>query len=463
MAISIRIVGGDPAPPRVFDGPIVRVGREHDNDLVLSGPDAGTVSRHHAELRSADGRWRLVDLRSTHGTYVRGQRVTEVLLQDGDEIQLAPGGPRLLVSVAAAGGSTRSLPGDTAGAAPGPSESELLPLRMGSAPIAARGYLVPGLLTAGTVSAVLWAFSSDDLKLALSIMFFFFTAASTYVLYLMCGKPKSPWVLVAAALLVGLLVQGAHHVVMAPIKAVVLPYIAKPVPGPRPGTVRLEAPDHVPGRFVYHFFMAALPEELEKILPALLGLYLARRVRIRGSKSALEADARVLEPLDGILLGVAGAAGFNFVEAISYAQEPLARLAALKQQAGPLLAKLAQEVGIQNAAAALLQVGFNGGIQVLFQVFLRGVGDVFGHQAYSGILGYYVGLAALRHQHMPSLIARGLLTAILLHALWNATAGVGGSVVLPAVAFAFLVTSIIKARALSPARAENFATVIARR
>jgi RsiW-degrading membrane proteinase PrsW (M82 family) len=250
---------------------------------------------------------------------------------------------------------------------------------------------------------------------------------------------------------------------MAPIKAVVLPYIAKPVPGPRPGTVRLEAPDHVPGRFVYHFFMAALPEELEKILPALLGLYLARRVRIRGSKSALEADARVLEPLDGILLGVAGAAGFNFVEAISYAQEPLARLAALKQQAGPLLAKLAQEVGVQNAAAALLQVGFNGGIQVLFQVFLRGVGDVFGHQAYSGIFGYYVGLAALRHQHMPSLIARGLLTAILLHALWNATAGVGGSVVLPAVAFAFLVTSIIKARALSPARAENFATVIARR
>jgi RsiW-degrading membrane proteinase PrsW (M82 family) len=58
---------------------------------------------------------------------------------------------------------------------------------------------------------------------------------------------------------------------------------------------------------------------------------------------------------------------------------------------------------------------------------------------------------------------RGLLTAILLHAAWNATAGVGGSVVLPAVSFAFLVTCIIKARALSPARAQNFATVIASR
>jgi RsiW-degrading membrane proteinase PrsW (M82 family) len=55
------------------------------------------------------------------------------------------------------------------------------------------------------------------------------------------------------------------------------------------------------------------------------------------------------------------------------------------------------------------------------------------------------------------------LTAILLHAAWNATAGVGGSVVLPAISFAFLVTCIIKARALSPARAQNFATVIVSR
>jgi RsiW-degrading membrane proteinase PrsW (M82 family) len=318
---------------------------------------------------------------------------------------------------------------------------------MGSAPIAARGYLVPGLVTAGTLSAVLWAFSSGDLKLGLSIIFFFFTAASTYVLYLLCGKPKSPWALVAAALAVGLLVQGAHHVVTAPIRAVVLPYIGKTVPGPKPGTVRIEEPDHVPGRFVYHLFMAALPEEAEKILPALVGLYLAGRVRRRETASPLESEARVLEPLDGILLGVAGAAGFNFVEALGYAQEPLARLAALKQQAAPILAKLAQEVGLQNAAAALLQIGFNGGIEVLFQVFLRGVGDVFGHQAYSGIFGYYVGLAALRRQHMGTLIARGMLTAILL----------------PAVSFAFLVTCIIKARALSPTRATNFATVIAGR
>jgi RsiW-degrading membrane proteinase PrsW (M82 family) len=466
MAITVRVVGnGDPVPPQVFEGPVVRVGREKGNDLVLTGPGTGTVSRHHVELRWADGQWRVVDGGSTHGTYLRGQRVTDAVLRNGDEIQLASDGPRLVVSLTtpAVAGQTSAGTSAGTGVSRGPSESELLPLRMGSAPVAARGYLVPGLLTAGSLSAVLWAFSSNDLKMALTVMFFFFTAASIYVLYMLCGKPKSPWVLVAAALAVGLLVQGAHHVVVAPIRAVVLPYIGKEVPGPRPGTVRIEAPDHVPGRFVYHLFLAALPEELEKILPALFGLYLAARVRRRGSSSPLESDARVVEPLDGILLGVAGAAGFNFVESLSYAQQPLAKLAELKQQAAPLLAKLAQEVGLQNAAATLLHVGFNTGTEVLLQVFLRGVGDVFGHQAYSGIFGYYVGLAAMRPQHARSLFVRGLLTAILLHAAWNATAGVGGSVVLPAISFAFLVTCIIKARALSPARAQNFATVIVSR
>ena len=465
MAITVRVVqGAESGPPSVFPGPVVRVGREQGNDVVLTGPNTGTVSRHHAELRWSNGEWRIVDLGSTHGTYLRGQRITDAVLRDGDEIRVAPDGPRLLVSLSV-GAAAVPPPGatGTTGVRQDPSASELLPIKMGSAPIAARGYLVPGLVTAATLSAVLWSFSSGDLKLTLSIMFLFFTGASTYVLYLLCGKPKSPWALVAAALLVGLLVQGGHQVVVAPIKAVVLPYIAKQVPGSQPGTVRLVAPDHVPGLFAYHVFMAALPEELEKILPALIGLYLARRVRARGTTSPLEQEARVLEPLDGILLGIAGAAGFNFVEALSYAEQPLATLAALKQQAGPLFVKLAQEVGPQNAAASLLQIGFNKGTEVLFQVFLRGVGAVFGHQAYSGIFGYYVGLAALRPQHTRSLIIRGFLTAILLHALWNATADVGGSVVLPAVAFAFLVASILKARALSPARAENFATVIERR
>src|SRR5713101_2652269 len=213
MAITVRVVqGAEPGPPRIFSGPVVRVGREQDNDVVLSGPNAGTVSRHHAELRFSSGEWRVVDVSSTHGTYLRGQRVTDAVLREGDEIRVGPDGQRLLVSLSAASadvapsGATRTTGGatGTTGARQDPSESELLPIKMGSAPIAARGYLVPGLVTAGALSAVLYSFSSGDLKLTLSIMFLFFVGASTYVLYLLCGKPKSLWALVGAALLVGL-------------------------------------------------------------------------------------------------------------------------------------------------------------------------------------------------------------------------------------------------------------------
>jgi adenylate cyclase len=77
------------------------VGRESDRwDLgpnAVIGRDPGStvrvsdflVSRSHAEVRrGSDGRYRLVDLNSTHGTYVAGRKVAEHLLQPGDEIQV---------------------------------------------------------------------------------------------------------------------------------------------------------------------------------------------------------------------------------------------------------------------------------------------------------------------------------------------------------------------------------------
>ncbi|MGL5511343.1 MAG: PrsW family glutamic-type intramembrane protease, partial [Microcoleaceae cyanobacterium] len=54
----------------------------------------------------------------------------------------------------------------------------------------------------------------------------------------------------------------------------------------------------------------------------------------------------------------------------------------------------------------------------------------------------------------------GYLTASLLHALWN-TAGLFSVFLLALVgviSYAFLVAAILKARAISPTREENFAT-----
>src|SRR5213593_1591690 len=61
--------------------PIVNMGRADYNDLVLPDP---SVSTAHAKLQLRGGVWLFVDLDSTNGTFVDGERVK-------DEAPLAPG------------------------------------------------------------------------------------------------------------------------------------------------------------------------------------------------------------------------------------------------------------------------------------------------------------------------------------------------------------------------------------
>src|SRR5439155_15763129 len=62
------------------------VGRDPGSAVPLVDP---LVSRKHAVIRrQADGKFLLLDLGSTHGTYLGGKRVSGVLLSDGDEIRL---------------------------------------------------------------------------------------------------------------------------------------------------------------------------------------------------------------------------------------------------------------------------------------------------------------------------------------------------------------------------------------
>ena len=66
-------------------GDVVTAGREPDSDLFL---DDVTVSRQHAELRRITGGWLLRDVGSLNGTYVNRQRIEEVALAPGDEVQI---------------------------------------------------------------------------------------------------------------------------------------------------------------------------------------------------------------------------------------------------------------------------------------------------------------------------------------------------------------------------------------
>lgn len=68
-----------------FDGTSLTVGRAADNDLVL--PD-GRVSRHHARLSGRRGTLVYSDLGSTNGSRVNGVAVSELVLGEGDRIEI---------------------------------------------------------------------------------------------------------------------------------------------------------------------------------------------------------------------------------------------------------------------------------------------------------------------------------------------------------------------------------------
>lgn len=67
------------------DGSILTIGRGSDNAVVLQ--DA-RVSRHHARLQARRGALVFRDLGSTNGSRVNGVRVAEVVLGEGDRIEL---------------------------------------------------------------------------------------------------------------------------------------------------------------------------------------------------------------------------------------------------------------------------------------------------------------------------------------------------------------------------------------
>jgi pSer/pThr/pTyr-binding forkhead associated (FHA) protein len=61
------------------------IGRHPDSDIFL---DDITVSRRHAEIRRTGMGFSLHDVGSLNGTYVNRERVEEVDLRSGDEVQI---------------------------------------------------------------------------------------------------------------------------------------------------------------------------------------------------------------------------------------------------------------------------------------------------------------------------------------------------------------------------------------
>jgi len=84
-ALLIVVRGPSSGSRYLLDTEAVTAGRHPDSDIFL---DDVTVSRRHAEFRRLAEGFAVRDVGSLNGTYVNKDRIDDVLLSDGDEVQI---------------------------------------------------------------------------------------------------------------------------------------------------------------------------------------------------------------------------------------------------------------------------------------------------------------------------------------------------------------------------------------
>lgn len=83
---SIHIIQGFDQGERLeISSKIVRIGRDSNNDLQLHDSE---VSRFHTELQPEGDGFKVVDLGSSNGTFLNGERINSAALSSGDRVQL---------------------------------------------------------------------------------------------------------------------------------------------------------------------------------------------------------------------------------------------------------------------------------------------------------------------------------------------------------------------------------------
>ncbi|WP_448513824.1 PrsW family glutamic-type intramembrane protease [Parathermosynechococcus lividus] len=379
--------------------------------IVLDSQLYTSVSRHHAQFNCATPapnripQWSIVDLGSVNGTYVNQQRIEqETLLKAGDRIQLGRQGPEFVLEYLPLTDVVSTTPDQQL------TLTQLLPIFAIHPDWVRKAYLVPGIVT---VIAVILLFATAGNPNAFKVILaLYLGSAAYYFIYQLCGKRKPWWVLLASLTLEILILQS-------PILPAMIYVFRTVLPG------QLRPPD--PSFWVllgHNFIGAGLMEELLKAMPIAVAYGLGRWL-----PSPWQQKIGVWEPLDGILLGAASGLGFTWMETLGHYVPGIAG-----------------------------QFGDLAGLQVLIP---RVLGSLTGHMAYTGYLGYCIGLSVLRPRYALLIVIVGLGLSAFLHALWNASAasfGPMGLAMVGILAYLFLTAAILKARQLSPTRSQNFAT-----
>jgi RsiW-degrading membrane proteinase PrsW (M82 family) len=413
------------------------IGRDPRCQIVLDSRLYGAVSRQHARITPAStslSGWQICDLDSANGTFVNGQRLQGCRhLKSGDQILLSQTGPQFVFELRPNPTTVSVQPLPTAPEPPALAQrpdgsaspvtdpvtlSQLFPILSTGRDLTRKAYLVPGVVT---VSFVVLMFVSIGKPAFFNFLLSAYIAGiAYYCVYQLCGKRKPWWVLVGAGLVTVL-------VLISPVLNLFLLVFRGILPGNIPNN---NAAGFIP-TLVQMFFGAGLMEELLKAIPVLLAYWLGTMLKSPGRE-----QIGIWEPLDGILLGTASAVGFTLLETL-----------------GQYVPGVVNDVTLQAGADYRELIG----LQLLIP---RILGSISGHMAYSGYLGYFIGLSVLKPSMRWRILGVGYLTAAALHALWN-TMGLVNLLVLAVVgvvSYAFLAAAILKARALSPNRSQNFAT-----
>src|SRR5690349_2456088 len=112
FTIIIQEKGGEQRR-MVFNKAEVTIGRVQGNDIVLP---KGNVSKRHARIVLKDGKFIIVDLKSTNGTYVNGRKITSPLVvKDSDKIYIGD----FIVGVDEAASAEGDGPSETTTSPPG--------------------------------------------------------------------------------------------------------------------------------------------------------------------------------------------------------------------------------------------------------------------------------------------------------------------------------------------------------
>lgn len=405
------------------------IGRDPSCDIALDPDRYLMVSRHHAKFRPfyipENGllRWEICDLNSINGTYINGRSLHGCYkLQGGDCIELGQNGPQFIFEYQLTT-PLLSSPNNPNYSHPSTPDSvtftQLFPLASTGRSLTQKAYFIPAVVT--VIFVVLMFAAVGEAKAFNFLIATYLTVATSYFVYQLCGKPKPWWVLAGCAGLTSL-------IIVSPVLPLFMIIFREILPGNLPNEG--ENINFI-NLLIRMFFGAGLMEELIKAVPLFAAYFIGSLLH-----SPWREKVGIWEPLDGILLGTASAVGFTFVETLG-------------QYVPNIISTGSIPTG--DGSGQLL------GLQLLIP---RILGSLAGHIAYSGYFGYFIGLSVLKPKKALQILAVGCICAASLHALWNAMGFV--SVVLLVLigiaSYAFLAAAILKARALSPTRSQNFAT-----